>query len=137
MRNITFKSTICLYYYVYPLRGNQDPASRLYYCFLTAPPLSLLPLPSLISNHLNLPLGTQGRSWRLNEAHFLKTRNGGHRQDFVPRSPAGPCLVILAAKKINRRTTQTILPCDYSVKEAKFSGSSGSSSSCGPNEIVY
>ena len=29
------------------------------------------PLPSLISNCLNLPVGTQGRSWRLNEAHFL------------------------------------------------------------------
>ena len=55
--------------------------------------LSLHPLPSLISNCLNLPLGTQGRPWRLNEAHFLKTRNRGHTQALGPRSPIGPCLV--------------------------------------------
>ena len=53
----------------------------------------LSPIPSLISNCLNLPLGTQGRPWRLNEAHFLKTRNGGHREAFVPRSPTGPIQV--------------------------------------------
>ena len=29
------------------------------------------PLPSLINNCLNLPIGTQGMSWKLNEAHFL------------------------------------------------------------------
>ena len=45
---------------MYPLRRNQDAAPRLYYCFRTAPPLSLHPLPSLISNCLNLPFGTQG-----------------------------------------------------------------------------
>ena len=72
--------------------GNQDPAPSLYYCFLTVPPLSLHPLPSLISNCLNLPLGTLGR---LNEAHFLKIRNRGHRKPFVPRSPIGPCFVSL------------------------------------------
>ena len=33
----------------------QDPAPRLHYCFLTAPPLSLHPLPSLISTCLNCP----------------------------------------------------------------------------------
>ena len=38
------------YCYVYSLRMNQDPAPRLHYCFLTAPPWSLHPLPSLISN---------------------------------------------------------------------------------------
>ena len=59
------------YCYVYPLRGNQDPVPRLHYCFLTVPPLSHHPLPSLISNCLNLPVGTQGRSWRLHEAYFL------------------------------------------------------------------
>ena len=48
--------------------------------FLTAPPL-----PSLISSCLNLIFGTQGRSWRLNEAYFLPTRNGGHRRASVPR----------------------------------------------------
>ena len=30
-----------------------------------------LAAPSLISNCSNLPFGTQGRSWRLNEAYFL------------------------------------------------------------------
>ena len=75
------------------MRGNQDPAPRLHYCLLTAPPLSLHPLPSLISNHLKLPFGTQGRSWRPNEAYFLQTRNGGHRKTFVPRSPTWSCSV--------------------------------------------
>ena len=73
--------------YVYPLRSNQDPAPRLHYCLLTAPPLSLHPLPSLISNYLKLPFGTQGRSKRLNEAYFLQTRNRGHRKAFVPGDP--------------------------------------------------
>ena len=82
-----------------PLRGNQDPAPRLCCSFLTVPPWSLHPLPSLISNCLNLPLGTQGRSWRLNEAPFLKTRDGGHREMFVPRSPTGPCLVTFLSLK--------------------------------------
>ena len=41
-------------YYVYPLRRNQDPAPSLHCCFLSAPPLFLCPLPSLISNCLNL-----------------------------------------------------------------------------------
>lgn len=50
-------------------------------------------LPSLISNCLNLPLGAQGRLWRLNEAHFLKTRNGGHRKGFVPMSPPRTLLI--------------------------------------------
>ena len=80
-------------HYMYPLRGNQDPALKLHYCFLPVPPMSLHPLSSLISDCLNLFLGTQGRSWRLNETHFLRTRNGGHRKTFVPRSPAGLCTV--------------------------------------------
>ena len=41
------------------MRGNQNPGPRLHY-FLNAPPLSLYPLPSLISNCLNLHFGTQG-----------------------------------------------------------------------------
>lgn len=49
--------------YMYPLRYNQDPAPRLHCCFLAAPPLSLHPIPSQISNSLNLVFGTQGRSW--------------------------------------------------------------------------
>ena len=34
--------------------GNQDPAPRLHFCLLTAPPSSLHPLSSLISNCVNL-----------------------------------------------------------------------------------
>ena len=40
--------------------------SRLHYCFLAAPPLSLHPLPSLISSCLNLPMGT----WNITEAEW-------------------------------------------------------------------
>ena len=53
------------------LRGNPDSAPRLHYCFLTAPPLSPHPLPSLISIYVNWPFGTQRRSWRLKETYFL------------------------------------------------------------------
>ena len=49
-------------------------------------------LPSLISSHLNLPIGTQGRSWLLNGAYCLRSRNG-HNKAFVPRSPIASCLV--------------------------------------------
>ena len=38
-------------------------------------------LHSLRSNCLNLPLVTQERLWRLNEAYFLQTRNRVHRKD--------------------------------------------------------
>ena len=30
------------------------------------------------------------------EAYSLKTRNGEHRKACVPRSPTGPCLVIVS-----------------------------------------
>ena len=47
---------------------------------------SLHLLPSLISNHLNLSSGAQGRSWWLNEAYFLQTRNRTQR-DFCAQEP--------------------------------------------------
>ena len=47
------------------LKVNQDPAPRLSYCFLASLSWFLHPLPSLISNCLNLPFGTQGISQRL------------------------------------------------------------------------
>ena len=83
------------YRFVYPVREDQDLAPRLHYCFLIVLPLSPHLLPSLISNCLNLLIGTQERWWRLNEAYFLQTKNGGHRKAFVPRSPIGSCLVSL------------------------------------------
>ena len=77
IRNITFLRCIkCLHHYVYPLRGNQGCAPRLY-SFLTDPPLCLDPL-LLNSSSLSLPLRTQ--------AQFLKI-NGGHRKLFVPGPP--------------------------------------------------
>ena len=66
---------------VYPLRRNQDPALRLHYCFLTAPPLSLHLLPSLINSCLIMSFGSQER---------------GHKKVFVPRSPTGSRSVSIA-----------------------------------------
>ena len=59
------------YCYVYSLRRNQHPAPRLRYCVLIAPLLFLQPLPSLISNSLNLPFGTPGDlgGWNLYPAN--------------------------------------------------------------------
>ena len=70
--------------YVYPLSRNQDLAALPHSCFLTALPLFLHPLTSLISNCLNLFFGTQGMSRRLKEAYLLQIRNRGHK---------GSCLV--------------------------------------------
>ena len=67
------------YIVIYSLRKNQDDAFLLHYCFLTAPHLFLHSLPSLISNSLNLPFGTQGRSKRLKP---LKNKKWGHRKDL-------------------------------------------------------
>ena len=63
----------------------EEPAAapRLHYCLSAPPAWSLHPLPSQISSCLNLTVGTQGRSWRLNEAHFLRRRNGGHHRALL------------------------------------------------------
>ena len=52
---------------MYPLRVNQDPASRLHYCFLTAPPLSLHPLPPWLATVWTCPLELREgpRGWSL------------------------------------------------------------------------
>ena len=52
--------------------GKQNLAPRL----LLTVSVSLVshPLPSLINNSLNLPIGTQGRSWRLKEGCFLQSK---------------------------------------------------------------
>ena len=47
------------------LEGEPGSYPRLRYYLLTAPPWSLHPLPSLMSDSLNLPFGPQGRSWSL------------------------------------------------------------------------
>ena len=71
------------------LSRNQDPVWRVYHHLIVSP-LFLYPLPSLISNCLNPPFGTQGRSRRLNEAYILQTRNGEHRTDLYSRAPQSP-----------------------------------------------
>ena len=50
------------YCYVYPLRRIQDPTLIVAPSFLTAPPLFLPSLTSMISSCLKLPCGTQGGS---------------------------------------------------------------------------
>ena len=54
------------------LDGELGPCPKAAALFLwTVVPRDLHPLPSLINSCLNLAIGTQGRSWRLNEAYFL------------------------------------------------------------------
>ena len=74
------------------LSRNQDPVWRLYHHLIVSL-LVLYPLPSLISNCLNSPFGTQERSRRPNEAYILQIRNGEHTADLysraaTPQSPA-------------------------------------------------
>ena len=68
-----------------PWRRSQDPAPLLHYCFLTATSLFLHFLPSLISNCLNLPFETQGRSV---EAEWnLLNKKWGHRKGLYTGGP--------------------------------------------------
>ena len=84
-----FKDNVMHICYVYSLSRNQDPAPRLHYCLLTAAPWSLHPLPSVISNCLNLLFGTQERSWRLK--FILKKQEMGDTEKLVcPGAPQGP-----------------------------------------------
>ena len=48
--------------------------------------------PKYWSQQFDLPFGTQGKLWRLNEADFLQIRNGGHRKDLYPEAPQHPAL---------------------------------------------
>ena len=87
-----------MYCYVYSLRKKQGPAPRLYYCFLTVPPLSLQPLLFLIGNCFNLPLGTQERLWNPKPIPYRHKIGGTERLlcPGVPQSLAQfqPCLYI-------------------------------------------
>ena len=98
------------YCYVCSFRRNQDPVPWLHYCFLTAPPLSLHSLPSLISNCLSLPFGTQGSSRRLNEAYFLQTRNRGHGKDLYL---GGPHRVPLSFSHVAKEHTEMEITCGH------------------------
>ena len=71
-----------------PLRQKHDPTLRLYYCFLAVPPLSLLPsLPWLVPVKI-CPL--ELRDYHTGWSPF-HTRNGGHRNASIPRSPTESC----------------------------------------------
>ena len=62
---------------------------------LLAPPGSLHPLPSQMSDHMNLPFGAQGRSWRLKfilskqevKLHRRLVGTGAHRALLGFRAP--------------------------------------------------
>ena len=71
------------YCYVYPLRKIQDPALIVAPPFLTAPPLFLPSLTSLICKCLNLPCGTQGRSGQTKPFPYKCAM--GTRKGFGPR----------------------------------------------------
>ena len=73
---------------MYPLRQNQDLAPWLHYCFLAAPALSLLPLPSLLSSGLNLTFGIQGKSWRLEPVPYEQRMKATERLPGTPKGPA-------------------------------------------------
>lgn len=74
--------------------GNQDPCpNTLHYCFLTAPPWSLHPISSLVSNCLSLPL-------KLRESHrgwmdriFVIKKWGDTERLLCLGSSTGTCLV--------------------------------------------
>ena len=94
---------------VYPLRGDQNPAPRLPCCFSTASPLSLHALPFLISNCLNLPVGTQGRSGWLNKAYFLQARKGEIQEDFCAQEPHR-VLLGFTLNSVRQEGTKSVLP---------------------------
>ena len=71
------------------LRQRQSPVPRLHYILLVAPPLSLHPLPSLIINYLNLLIGTQGRSGRLETVPY-KQETGDTERLLYPGAPQCP-----------------------------------------------
>ena len=63
----------------------QGAAMRLHYCFLAASPLSLQPLPSLISSCSNLPFVTQGKLWRLESVPYKQET--GDTERFPTQDP--------------------------------------------------
>ena len=79
----SLKTLLCVSLEVEP-----GPCPKAALLFLGCPSLVFASFPSGISNCLNLPFGTQGRSWR------LESRNGTERLlASVPRSPTGSCWV--------------------------------------------
>ena len=88
------------------LSKNQDPVSKLYHHLIVSS-LFLYPLPSLISNYLNPPFGTQGRSRSLNKAYILQTRKENTGQICTPE----PHRVLLSFNLGNWATMTVIISC--------------------------
>ena len=90
----------------------QEPGcfSRLYHHLIVSP-LFLYFLPFLISNCLNLPFGTQGRSRRLNLFSLYFTV----QQICTPESP--PHRVLLSFNLGNRATMTVITSCQNGAQD--------------------
>ena len=73
-----------------------------------------LAVPPLISNCLNLPFGTQGRSWRLESAPYKQ--GAGNRGE--PRSPR----VLLSLKRRHSRKISGPLECTHPMCAAERAG---------------
>ena len=92
------------------LRRNQDPVWRLYQRLFL---LFLYSLPSLISNCLNPPFGTQGRSRSLNKAYILQTRKENTGQISTPQ----PHRVLLSFNLGNWATMTVITSCQSGASD--------------------
>ena len=74
--------------------GTRTLPPRSLCCFLIVPTSFPHSLPSLISNCLNLPFGTQGRSKSWNKTYFLQTRNGELGKVYTKEGSTGSCFIL-------------------------------------------
>ena len=77
----------------------------LHSCFLTAHSLFLHSFPSLISNCLNLPFGTQGKSRRLKPLSYRHEMGDMERLSY----PGGPDMALLSFKRILQISKDNIM----------------------------
>ena len=93
------------YCWMYPLMVNQSLAPRLLLTSLFLPGLSLP-----INNFLNLPIGTQERSWRLNGGYFLYLKKWGYRKSLCSGASQDP-LRISSHLSPGKSLTWSARPC--------------------------
>ena len=90
------------------------PCPKAALLFLDCPSLASPFPPALISNCLNLPFGTQGRSRRLNDAYLLQTRNGDRERICTREGPSGSCSILRRQrrkeKEINTAERRETMP---------------------------
>ena len=84
---------------------NQNLSPRLLLTSLFLPGLSLS-----ISNFLNLPIGTQERSWRLNGGYFLQLKKWGYRKSLCSGASHG-LLRISSHLSPRKSLTWSARPC--------------------------